>query len=210
MSPALFPPGPYTLVGETIIAAPQSHPGEGNSIPGSFIGPSLADLRPLADPEQRGAVAELFRAAPEVLAQRDDLARRLAEAIIFIEHGVGERAGADDAAALRLLLDREVLRGLPLKAAYGSGANRSEASFDLKGAKAAVALAQQDPKAGRMASYAQLHEIVERLTSALDRSIEDHIDPREVIGSAEEQLVKEAYGLLNRPYQQRQDDSPRP
>lgn len=210
MTPSSFPAGPFAVFGDTISAAPQHRlDAQGKPIPGTVVQPSLADLRPFDDPEQRAAVAELFRAAPEVLAQRDDLAHRLAEAITFIEHGVGERAGAEDLAALRRMLDRDVLKDLPLRVSYGSGAHRSEASFDLKGAKLAVALAQTSPHNGHMASYAQLVEVVERMAGLMDHMLDD-MNPREAIGSPQEQAVKDAYALLKLPYEPRQDDTPHP
>ena len=211
MTHAPYPPGPYTLIGDTISAGPQPQiDGQGRPIPGAITQPSLADLRPMPDPAQRAAVAELFRAAPEVLAQRDDLARRLGQAIDYIEHGIGHEAGVDSVQALRRLLDREIVKERPLLAGFGQGANRSEAQFDLHGAKVAVALARRDPQAGQMASYAQLQQLVEKLAGALDRVIDEYVDSRDAVGSREEHLVKEAYGLLNQSYEPRPAAGPRP
>lgn len=199
-----YPSGPYALVGDTISAAAQPLlDAQGAPIPGTVTRPSLADLRPLPDPAQRAAVAELFRSAPEVQAQRDDLAQHLSDAINYIEHSLGARAGVDDAAALRHLLDREVLTKLPLNV----GTGRRAAGFDLQGAKAAVTLTQQAPSTSRMASYAQLQDITEKLATALDRLLEER-EPREVIGSPQEQLVKEAFHLLDKPYAARQAHNP--
>lgn len=213
MTTPSFAVGPYSLIGDTISGAPQPRvDSQGTPIPGAFSAPSLADVRPLADPDEQAATAELFRAAPEVLAQRDDLARRLGDAINYIEHGIAHRAGVTDSDALLRLLDREVLAGFPLKAAYGNGVNHSEASFDIVAAKAAVEIARNDPKAGQLASYSELLDIVAALASRLDHAIESHIysDPRDAIGSPEEQLVKQAFTLIKQPYEARRDNSPAP
>lgn len=137
----------------------------------------------------------------ELLAQRDDLAQRLGEAIQYVEHGLGDRAGVEDAAALRRLLDREVQAGLPLRAAFGTGAGRSEATFDIAGARAAIARVQQDPKAGRLATYSQLHALAAKLVQALDNNPDGTLDsPR--------QLVKEAFDLLGTSCTSRRDATP--
>lgn len=205
--------GPFRIVGETLCGPRQPRrDNDGYPIPGSYTDPSIADLREFADPAERAEIVDLLCSAPEVRAQRDDLARRLDDAIRFIEHGVGAREGAVDAAALRRLLDRDVLAGLPLKAAYGRDEHFSEASFDIVGARAAVALAQHDPRTGSMPAYTELLQMVERLAGELGRAVEDHIfeDPRDAVGSPVDTLVKQAYALIDRPQPEREDARPAP
>ncbi|OCG89384.1 hypothetical protein LMG667_04695 [Xanthomonas euvesicatoria] len=194
-----FSPGPYERVGMTIVGARvQRTDTDGNPVPGKYTQPALVELLvPTNNAGDLEGNAELFRRAPETLAERNELAQHLRSAVDYIEHGEAKRRDMADLARLRDLLDREVRLNGPMRLSLGAGA--SEAKFDITAARTALAHVERN-HGPDLPSYAQLVEIAGRLAEQLDRNAEDQLarDPRSAAASSQAQLVRNAFEVLSR------------
>ncbi|MGZ1522245.1 hypothetical protein [Xanthomonas citri] len=183
-----------TIVGARI----QRSDGEGNPIPGKYTQPALVEL--LVPTNSAGDLegnAELFRRAPETLAERNELAQHLRSAIDYIEHSEAQRRDMVDLVRLRDLLDREVRLHGPMRLSLGAGA--TETQFDITAARSALAHVERH-QGPDLPSYAQLVELAGRMAEHLDRNAEERLarDPRCAAASTQAQLVRSAFQVLSR------------
>lgn len=183
--------GPFSIVGRTIVGAPQPKLDEhGNPIAGKFIRKSLAEILPH---EGDAVTMELFRSSFELVGQRDDLAKHLRSAVNYIEHGIGDRNAIVSTFALRNMLDKDVREGLKYTQSFGLGDQRSTAEFDLGAARMALEQVAPAPLTN-VTSYAELRSLVEQMAQAMDKanlSADASADP------ATSALIAKAYEALS-------------
>ncbi|MGX9960664.1 hypothetical protein ACW0US_18100 [Xanthomonas euvesicatoria] len=190
--------GPYEVIGLTIVGGRVPRvDSEGVPIPGKFTRPAIAEMNPsgMSGQELR-ANASLFCNAPDVLAQRDELAQHLRAAVNYIEHGEAHRRDIADVALLRRMLDREVNSGSALRLSTGLGISGSTATFDITAARAALAAIPAARTNGP--TYRDLIELVSQLATSLEDTLEAQHkqEPREVIAAPQRALVRKAFDTI--------------
>lgn len=191
-----FSAGPFSRVGMTIVGARVPRLDDaGAPIPGQYTQPALAELLvPRSSAAELEGNFALFLAAPELLAERNELALHLRNAIDYIEHGEANRRHLTDLAQLRGMLDREMRTQGPMQLALASG--NGKASFDIAAARTALAHVGRDADS-QMPTYSQLVELAGRLAEQLS---ERHhpLAPRDSSATHEQELLQNAFEVLSR------------